>query len=377
MFVPNYYSEFACIGGRCQATCCAIWRIQLDAETLAYYESLEGEFGSYVRKNLLPYGDTMRIDMNGPDMKCPFIDERGLCRVYKECGEEHMSEVCREFPRLTVKGGGFELRTLSLTCEEVMRILCEREGPVSLYEDGDTVREELPAAPAFVLWAMEYLQKEDIPLGMRLGAVSYLALSYADMILEGNAGDVAFVTEQAPDVLEEFRRYKKAVKETERQKITENVVFTVMEVFSKGILEGDSIWARDLGWDETMWQRPQEERRKLLYRLWRDGKAGEEFMQFAGRAGAAYLSIHAAVPSDRNQWKEIFLRNFCNYMLLFRILPPVWSVSHGEVLSRLARLGRVMEHARYLSHGVWPEVQRVLDPDALTYAIVFMELYGC
>lgn len=42
---PSYYKNFRCIGSACTDNCCIGWEIEIDADTLAYYQTVSGSFG--------------------------------------------------------------------------------------------------------------------------------------------------------------------------------------------------------------------------------------------------------------------------------------------------------------------------------------------
>ena len=42
---PNFYDAFHCTAAACSDTCCAGWEIDVDPDTVEYYENLEGELG--------------------------------------------------------------------------------------------------------------------------------------------------------------------------------------------------------------------------------------------------------------------------------------------------------------------------------------------
>ena len=49
---PNFYDRFRCTASACSDTCCAGWEIDIDPDTKAYYETLEGEFGERLREQI-------------------------------------------------------------------------------------------------------------------------------------------------------------------------------------------------------------------------------------------------------------------------------------------------------------------------------------
>ena len=124
-----------------------------------------------------------RFRLKGPK-RCAMLNERNLCDLYTELGEEALCEVCTEYPRFSIFYGEVEQKGLSLSCEEVGRILFERKKAVCLvdrkmqacYADGepDLEEDENPVYVSFVEWVQqeifEILQDRNftIPERMRL-----------------------------------------------------------------------------------------------------------------------------------------------------------------------------------------------------------------
>ena len=50
--VPEYYEKFSCIASRCKDSCCAGWEIDIDEDSYAYYNSVEGEFGTRLKESM-------------------------------------------------------------------------------------------------------------------------------------------------------------------------------------------------------------------------------------------------------------------------------------------------------------------------------------
>lgn len=48
--VPEYYEKFSCIASRCKDSCCAGWEIDIDEDSYAYYNSVEGKFGKRLKE---------------------------------------------------------------------------------------------------------------------------------------------------------------------------------------------------------------------------------------------------------------------------------------------------------------------------------------
>lgn len=132
--VPDYYEEFSCIASRCKDSCCAGWEIDIDEDSYAYYRSCEGAFGDRLRESMYVAEDGgYRFKLKGPK-RCAMLNGNNLCDLYTALGEEALCEVCTEYPRFSLFYGNVEQKCLSLSCEEVGRILFEKESPVSFVD---------------------------------------------------------------------------------------------------------------------------------------------------------------------------------------------------------------------------------------------------
>ena len=132
--VPDYYFDFSCIADRCQDSCCIGWEIDIDEDTCDYYRQVPGEFGQKLKKQMYVTREgenSFRLAEKG---RCPFLDSCNLCEIYSQLGEEALSEVCTEYPRFAVEYGNVLQKCLSLSCEEVGRLVFTREEPVTILE---------------------------------------------------------------------------------------------------------------------------------------------------------------------------------------------------------------------------------------------------
>lgn len=117
--MPAYYDSFVCIGEACEDTCCRGWQIAVDEESYQKYQKASGTFGERLRREIDK--KSRRFRLNG--RRCSFLDENGLCDIYKELGQEGLCETCRTYPRHMEDYGKIRERMLSLTCPEAARIL--------------------------------------------------------------------------------------------------------------------------------------------------------------------------------------------------------------------------------------------------------------
>ena len=160
---PSYCDKFRCIADKCKDNCCIGWEIDIDSDTLEYYKTVSGELGK-------------RLDMNISDgcfvlaenERCPFLNERNLCDIILELGEEHICQICTDHPRYyewfgTVKEGG-----IGLCCEESARIILredlalkEKEIPDEDCSDCDEELFRLLLSARDII--IEHLQKDEFP----------------------------------------------------------------------------------------------------------------------------------------------------------------------------------------------------------------------
>ena len=71
---PDYYRQFTCIGGECPDTCCAGWEIDIDEDSYAYYNSVEGPFSKRL-KEMYPDAQILPLDYD-PDVSFANIENR-------------------------------------------------------------------------------------------------------------------------------------------------------------------------------------------------------------------------------------------------------------------------------------------------------------
>lgn len=119
--VPSYYRKFQCIAEQCKNSCCIGWEIDIDEETFSYYKSVGGKFGERLRSHMKREEcNSFMLEENG---WCPFLNEKKLCDICIELGAEALCEVCTEFPRFTMEYKNVREKVLSLSCEEVGRLI--------------------------------------------------------------------------------------------------------------------------------------------------------------------------------------------------------------------------------------------------------------
>lgn len=168
---PNYYKDFACIKGACRHSCCIGWEIDIDEDTLAYYDTLEGAIGERVRGAIDRDVPCFRL---GADERCPFLNGDGLCDLILALGENGLCEICAEHPRFY---NAFRDRTecgLGLACEAAARRILLSEAPFALR----TAEGNYPTPTEEILLlrdeVIRVLQNRDLTLDERIEAARVL-----------------------------------------------------------------------------------------------------------------------------------------------------------------------------------------------------------
>ena len=146
---PIYYKNFRCIAGDCTDSCCKGWEIDIDEDTLEYYEGLTGQFGDRI-KNEIVLG---AVDEDGEEepphfslkegKRCPFLNDRGLCDIILELGEEAISEVCTNHPRYYDWMEQVTEAGVGLCCQEAARLILTGEsmGRLTMEPDDENCEE--------------------------------------------------------------------------------------------------------------------------------------------------------------------------------------------------------------------------------------------
>lgn len=137
--VPDFYLAFQCKADKCQHTCCAGWQIDIDAETYAKYQKMQGKLGDDLRRDTFAdeHGAHFRMRENG---RCPFLCADGLCRVIREAGEAYLGNICTMHPRFFGYYNGFELAGTGLSCEKNCELLLADSEPLTFL-----LMDDLPA----------------------------------------------------------------------------------------------------------------------------------------------------------------------------------------------------------------------------------------
>jgi len=137
LYAPKYYKEFKCIADKCCHSCCVGWEIAVDDKTRALYDRLPTD----EREEILSHINDGVICLSC-DGQCPFLDEKGLCKIISKYGEEFTSEICREHPRFYNFTGGRAEVGIGASCEEAARIILSSDAYNDMVVMGEVDDEE-------------------------------------------------------------------------------------------------------------------------------------------------------------------------------------------------------------------------------------------
>lgn len=138
---PDFYNKFRCIASACSDSCCIGWEVDIDEFTMSIYENAEGEFGERLRKNIA-HDECDHFILKGE--RCPFLNSENLCDIYINMGEDKLCDICSDHPRFYEWFGDRTEKGLGLCCEEVCRLLFEKEDRLSfIIEENDEENEDV------------------------------------------------------------------------------------------------------------------------------------------------------------------------------------------------------------------------------------------
>lgn len=130
LIAPNYYKKFYCIADECKHSCCIGWEIDIDENTFEKYSSVQGDFGKRLKENIKIHDDVACFKL-GVDERCPFLNEKNLCDIILNLGEDALCQICNDHPRFR---NFYESATeigLGLCCEAAAEIIISQNEKVT------------------------------------------------------------------------------------------------------------------------------------------------------------------------------------------------------------------------------------------------------
>ncbi len=171
--VPDYYPQFRCIAGECRHNCCIGWEIDVDEDTLRYYQSLAGELGERLRKNIDFSADPPHFILSEHE-RCPFLNDRNLCDLILEKGEGALCQICDDHPRFYNDFSDRVEMGVGLCCEAAGRLILgktEKTQLISLDDAEEALEEEETALLQLRGQLFQIVQDRTLSLDQRMQKV--------------------------------------------------------------------------------------------------------------------------------------------------------------------------------------------------------------
>ena len=124
---PTIYHAFQCKADQCENTCCQLWTIDIDEPTAERYHSMTGSLGKSLRQAITVDDEGSHFIFSKAQPMCPLLNEKGLCKVVLELGEEGLCDTCHMHPRFYKYIEDLELCGVGLSCEASVELLARQE----------------------------------------------------------------------------------------------------------------------------------------------------------------------------------------------------------------------------------------------------------
>lgn len=166
---PIFFDSFKCIASACPDTCCQGWEIDVDGDTLEFYNSLEADASEFIQNKLIHHSDGVKLCLEGE--RCRFLREDNLCEMILRLGEESLCDICREHPRFYSESEGICEVGVGLCCPEAARLWLSSPSEFIISEDEYVVSVEEKCSLSRQMEVIGYLTSGEGTLGERLHAL--------------------------------------------------------------------------------------------------------------------------------------------------------------------------------------------------------------
>lgn len=144
ILIPQYFKEFTCIGSDCEDSCCIGWRVDIDHNTYKKYRSLKNSkltplIKKSISRNRSSGNESVYAKINLEEGRCPFLDEKKLCKIQLEKGHTYLSNVCTVYPRIINSIDGTLEKSLTMSCPQAVRIALLNPQPMEFDQCDESV----------------------------------------------------------------------------------------------------------------------------------------------------------------------------------------------------------------------------------------------
>ena len=204
---PQYFDNFRCIADKCPDSCCEGWQIVVDEESLeryveaGYQDKLDRREGCFLQHN----------------GRCAFLNERNLCNLVIERGDDWLCDTCARYPRHEEDFDGVREWSLSLSCPVAAEMILKQKEPlqflISEDEEEDPLAEEFEDFDLLLFTYLEdaravmfrIVQNRKLPMVQRMGYVLEMARKLQECVDEQRLYDMEEVIWQYEGELSHIR----------------------------------------------------------------------------------------------------------------------------------------------------------------------------
>lgn len=166
---PTYYDNFKCSAQHCKHNCCIGWEIDIDKDTLAFYQSLPSPWNDKLSANI-SLDETPHFIL-GDDERCPFLNSENLCDLICAFGDDGLCDICNDHPRFYNEFSDRIECGLGLCCEEAARLILSQKESTQFLADEDSAENATLEEYEFFHIRQEIysiLQDRSIPMDQRI-----------------------------------------------------------------------------------------------------------------------------------------------------------------------------------------------------------------
>lgn len=141
ILIPEYMTEFQCIGSECEDTCCSGWKVVIDKESYTSYRKTTNSLLKEKLKKSITRNRSNSTDENYAKIRmsnegsCTLLDENNLCTIQKELGPDFLSNTCAIYPRVLNRVDNVVEKSATLSCPEAARLALLNEKGIHFFEE--------------------------------------------------------------------------------------------------------------------------------------------------------------------------------------------------------------------------------------------------
>lgn len=124
--VPDYFEDFRCTADKCPDNCCIGWEIDIDDKTYRKYMSFTGALKNEMDEYITVSEDGSRCFRLTKELRCPFLNERNLCRLILSEGEDALCDICANHPRFHNCFGNIRRTGVGISCIVAAELLLKK-----------------------------------------------------------------------------------------------------------------------------------------------------------------------------------------------------------------------------------------------------------